>query len=100
MFQKFTPFYSFKPNRRIDKRIYCYTLQSSLIDIAIGRIGECLASSSVSTTGNQRRPFPRVFRIVSESISFRDFFFATAKVSITILVLLQTNIKILFPFQK
>jgi len=99
MFQKFTPFHSFKPYRRIDKRIYCYTLQLSLIDIAIGRIGECLASSSVST-GNQRRPFPRVFRIVSESISFRDIFFATAKVSITILVLLQTNIKILFPFQE
>jgi len=99
MFQKFTPFHSFKPYRRIDKRIYCYTLQS-LIDIAIGRIGECLASSSVSTTGNQRRPFPRVFRIVSEAISFHDFFFATAKVSITILVLLQTNIKILFPFQE
>jgi len=98
MFQKFTPFHFFKPYRHIDKRIYCYTLQSSLIDIAIGRIGECLASSSVSTTGNQRRPFPRVFRIVSESISFRDFFFA--KVSITILVLLQTNIKILFPFQQ
>lgn len=40
---------------------------------------ECLASSSVPTTGNQRRPLPHVFPIASESISSHDIFLLLSK---------------------